>query len=93
MGSDAPRPPADDVERVLNQTDYVRLLARQLAGDGADADDLAQQTMVTALQHRPAAAISMRAWLRRVATRLQLRARRSRARKSRSSHQCFFNRR
>ncbi|MBI4882374.1 MAG: sigma-70 family RNA polymerase sigma factor [Planctomycetes bacterium] len=51
------------IEELLAQTQWVRELARRLVTDPHLADDLAQDTMVAALEHRENPPRSPRAWL------------------------------
>ncbi len=68
-----------DVDLLLAQTDWLRRLAGRLVADAGAADDLAQDALVAALEHRPrtgGSAEQLRAWLGRVArntARLQYR--------------------
>lgn len=52
-----------EIEALLASTGWVRDLARRLVGDPDLADDLAQQTYLAALEHRPSADRSLRGWL------------------------------
>ncbi len=58
------------VEELLAQAGWVRALALRLARDPSRADDLAQQTLLTALQRRPDGERPLRPWLARVLARL-----------------------
>ncbi|MEM7309017.1 MAG: sigma-70 family RNA polymerase sigma factor [Planctomycetota bacterium] len=76
-----------DAESLLAQADWIRELARRLVVDDAEADDVAQDAWVSALEHPPSGLRSPRAWLTRVvANAARQRARggaRSRAREER----------
>ena len=50
-------------ESVLGQSSWIRRRARRLARDSHAADDLAQETFLTALTHELPARESLRAWL------------------------------
>ncbi|MBK8100787.1 MAG: sigma-70 family RNA polymerase sigma factor [Planctomycetes bacterium] len=58
-------PPATDFDTLLTQTGWLRGFARQLVRS-ADADDLVQDTLLTALQQPPRSGAGLRAWLGRV---------------------------
>jgi RNA polymerase sigma factor (sigma-70 family) len=65
-----------ELEALLRESAWVRGLARGLLGEGAAADDLAQDVLVAALDRRPGLeGARLRGWLRTVARRLALRAR------------------
>jgi RNA polymerase sigma-70 factor (ECF subfamily) len=53
-------------EVLLNESRWVRELARNLTIDRASADDLAQETWLASLRHAPKQLVSTRAWLGRV---------------------------
>lgn len=53
----------DSVTALLEQTSWVQNLARRLVQDPSTADDLAQDTLVRALEERPDAQRSLRGWL------------------------------
>src|SRR5262249_12053046 len=55
-------------DALFEHTRWVLALARRLVGDAA-ADDVAQQTMIAALQRPPAADRPLRPWLAQVARR------------------------
>ena len=62
-------PQITGAELLLSQTDWVRRLARTLVEDPAWAEDLAQETLLTALERPPVCAHgerSLRTWLARV---------------------------
>ncbi|MCZ6598622.1 MAG: sigma-70 family RNA polymerase sigma factor, partial [Planctomycetota bacterium] len=81
------RPPADmeerrfDIERLLAHTGWVKSLARSLVRDPAGADDLAQDTLVAALDRAPSPEPGLKRWLGAVARKLALRRQRDRARR------------
>ena len=58
-----------DAKSLLEEAGWVRRLAHTLARDG-EADDLAQDAMVTALDKQPEARESLRGWLAEVMRRL-----------------------
>ncbi len=62
--------PALQFEDLLQHSDWVRSLARQLVVDSAQVDDLVQDTWVVALRRPPGHANNLRAWLGRVVTSL-----------------------
>ena len=64
--------PAAEVATLLQQTSWVRALARSLVADAHLADDLVQDAWVTALGRPPATDRPVRGWL---ATVLRHRAR------------------
>lgn len=55
-----------DLDALLSHCDWVRALARSLAADSADADDLEQKTWLAAIEHPPSSLNNPRAWLGRV---------------------------
>lgn len=55
-----------DLQAILDHQDFVLRLARGLVADPAAADDLAQDTWLSYLQHPPRAAAAVRSWLGRV---------------------------
>src|SRR5260221_292789 len=58
-------PPRSTVtpEALLSNAGWVRALARSLVSDAHAADDLAQETLLAAIEHGPAPGHSLRAWL------------------------------
>src|SRR6187200_2249060 len=68
-------------EALLRHDGYIRWLALSLVDDPHRADDVAQQTWVAALTHRPHG--SLRAWLATVTRRFASRARRGEERRTR----------
>jgi RNA polymerase sigma-70 factor (ECF subfamily) len=56
-------PPPADTERLLEHRHWVRALARSLVRDGAQADDVEQETWLAALRSPPRAGSDPRAWL------------------------------
>ncbi|MEQ8766476.1 MAG: sigma-70 family RNA polymerase sigma factor [Planctomycetota bacterium] len=54
-------------EALLEHRDFIRSLARSLVRDEHRAEDIVQQTWLTALQRPPRKAASLRAWLAQVA--------------------------
>lgn len=69
-----------ELEALLRDAGWLRRLAARLVGDGA-ADDLAQETWLSALQHPPRSLEEPRPWLARVARNLAANARRGGARR------------
>ncbi len=59
-----------DARELLEHAVWVRELARRLVGDAAGAEDLAQDTLVAAIEARPSQGRSLRPWLARVARNL-----------------------
>ena len=57
---------ARDPEELLRNTTWLRALARSLVVDPNVADDLLQQTWLTALEKPPRAVLALPAWLNRV---------------------------
>ena len=54
------------IEELLEHTGWLRALARRLANDAATAEDVVQDTVLTALRSRPASGVTVRQWLARV---------------------------
>ena len=52
-----------DIEKLLTHRPFVRALARSLVRDDARADDLVQDTYLTAMKNPPRHSRSLRAWL------------------------------
>ena len=52
-----------DIEKLLSHRPFVRSLARSLVRDDARADDLVQDTYLTAMKNPPRHSRSLRAWL------------------------------
>ncbi len=67
MDSSGPGPSGIDVEALLDEGAWVRALAQRLVGAG-DADDVAQDTLIAALEHAPRDPLHRRSWLARVTT-------------------------
>lgn len=58
------REPEDRTRDLLaGHVEWVRALARQLAGDAASADDLAQDALVVALRSGPRESLAFRSWI------------------------------
>jgi RNA polymerase sigma-70 factor (ECF subfamily) len=70
------RPVPFDPDDLARHGRFVRSLARELARDEDDADELAARTFEAALVQKPDGGPGLRAWLRRVVFRLSGRARR-----------------
>ena len=75
--------PATDLHALLADARWVRALARSLARDTHDADDLAQDACLAALQSPPADGSNVRGWFRRVLDNLVLQRARSQTRRQR----------
>ncbi|TDJ65862.1 MAG: sigma-70 family RNA polymerase sigma factor [Planctomycetota bacterium] len=58
-----PSSPAHDSRALLEHLDWVRRLARRLVRDESQADDLCQETWLTAIRHPPAAGLPLRGFL------------------------------
>lgn len=71
-----------DPQLLLRHEPFVRSVARALLRDEAGADDVVQQTWLTALRRAPDRADSLRAWLGRVARNLALDAKRGSGRRA-----------
>jgi RNA polymerase sigma-70 factor (ECF subfamily) len=82
---------APDPSRVSNPDDlvrhgrFVKALARELARDDSEADELAARTMAEAVARRPGGGPSLRVWLRRVLWRIFRRERRDEERRRRAT--------
>ncbi|MHC4939529.1 MAG: sigma-70 family RNA polymerase sigma factor [Planctomycetota bacterium] len=72
-----------DIEELLSHRPYVRALARSLVKDDARADDLVQQTWLTAMEKPPRHSRSLRAWLGAVVRNLARTQNRSEWRRAR----------
>jgi RNA polymerase sigma factor (sigma-70 family) len=70
-------------EELVARLAWVRALARELVRDEASADDLAQETVVAALERGPDEPGALAAWLRGVVRRLAALARRGEVRRAR----------
>jgi RNA polymerase sigma-70 factor (ECF subfamily) len=77
-----PPAPRIDPEELLANAAWVRALARNLVGDAALADDVAQQTVVAAIERPPRAGVPLAAWMARVARNLSFNARRAERRRA-----------
>src|SRR5262245_4035396 len=75
--------PPFDADDLVRHGRFVKSLARELARDDDEADELAAKTFETALARRPAGGGSLRIWLKRVVGRLFTRERRGDARRRR----------
>lgn len=67
------------LQALLDQSEWVRALARRLVGDVHEAEDLAQQTMAVAIERPPRDASHPRGWLARVLQNLHQQRLRRRA--------------
>jgi len=72
----------DDAERLLRETSWVRALAGRLTDDPALADDLAQETLLRALQRPSRRGGGTRAWLAAVLRNVLRQGRRSDGRRA-----------
>lgn len=79
MDSSQPAPPTD---LLLAHAEFVASLSARLVRPGADAEDLQQETLLSALQHPPADAGALRAWLGKVARNHALQNQRARMRRA-----------
>jgi len=82
MALSADGSPLDDATLAAH-LDFVRRLARALVRDESAADDLAQETWITALRSPPREGFAWKAWLSGVARRLAWRSHRSEQRRTR----------
>ena len=63
-------------DEVLRHADWIHKLAHDLTRDRDEADDVAQETLLRAVQHPPPAGLNerrLRAWLRTVVRNLVVR--------------------
>ena len=90
IGAMTPNPPSPDAVHLLGQTEWIRGLARRLVADPNDADDLAQDVLVAALERPPgtgAGSRGLRAFLRATLRNLvRLRLRQAAHRRDRERH-------
>src|SRR5215831_12569788 len=75
------RPPAPPLDRLLAHREWVRNMARRLAGNAFDADDLEQDAWLAALRARPDDGPGMRSWFARVLANRRRNAHRDDARR------------
>ncbi|HVG92986.1 MAG TPA: sigma-70 family RNA polymerase sigma factor, partial [Planctomycetota bacterium] len=61
------RAPTPDVATLLAHEPFVRALAQRLVGAGDEADEVAQETLVRALEHPPEPRLGLAGWLTTVA--------------------------
>jgi RNA polymerase sigma-70 factor (ECF subfamily) len=73
----------DHVERLLTHTGFMRALALSLVGDAARADDVVQDALVAALEHRPRDPARMRSWLGKIVRNFAFRSHRTEKRRDR----------
>jgi RNA polymerase sigma factor (sigma-70 family) len=76
-----PRSGSVSAEELLAEAGFLQRLARELVSDAHAATDLAQETLVVALERPPRAEGSLRGWLATVAANLARNARRSQRRR------------
>jgi RNA polymerase sigma-70 factor (ECF subfamily) len=69
-------------ELLLAHSEFLASLSARLVTSGADADDLQQETWLSALRHPPADAGAMRAWLAKVVKNHALQVHRARSRRA-----------
>lgn len=74
--------PRVDAAALVAHAERLRALARSLVTDGADADDVVQQTFVAAIEHPPRPDLPPGPWLTRVARNFSFRVLRSRRRRA-----------
>jgi RNA polymerase sigma factor (sigma-70 family) len=72
-----------DPEALLAHAGWVRALARRLAADADDGDDVAQQALVAAMARPPREGVALGPWLAGVVRHLAWKARRSATRRAR----------
>ncbi len=82
------------MDELLAEAGFLRRVARGLASDSSEADDLVQETFVAALEHPPHENRSIRGWLATVAANLSRNKRRERSRREHREHvaaraECF----
>jgi RNA polymerase sigma factor (sigma-70 family) len=70
-------PPAFDLQGLLAEDQWIRRVARKLAGDAHTAEDLAQETWAAALDTRSPRARALRPWLRGILRNLLIDAQRT----------------
>ena len=70
-----------EIEELLSESGWLRMLAASLVADPAQADDLVQDTWLAALRHPPRTDSAPRPWLARVAHNLARNSRRGSARR------------
>jgi RNA polymerase sigma factor (sigma-70 family) len=75
-------PVSPSIEHLLQETSWIRRLSRSLVADASQADDLAQETWVRALEHPPRVGESLRAWIATVMRNLVRERRRSEGRRT-----------
>ena len=78
-----PRIPSQTAESLLEQSDWMRSLARRLVRDAERAEDLAQETWVRALSHPPRTDQPLRGWLATVMRNVLRQEHRGESRRSR----------
>ncbi len=78
----------DTTAKILEHADWVRALAGRLVGNRTEADDLAQETLVTALDRSPDRVGSWRAWLSAVLTNCLRQGKRAARRRSVREQEC-----
>ena len=88
----APLSGAVSVDDLLAHRRWVRSLARRLVGSDSDADDLAQDAMVTALERPPRERAALRPWFRRVLLNRAQDRRRGEARRTAREHRAAVER-
>ena len=71
------------LEALLTHIDWVRRLAASLVRDANQADDIAQETWLSALEHPPRSAENLRAWIGKLARNAARQMRRGETRRQR----------
>lgn len=77
--------PAFSADQLLKHSGWARSLARQLVVDAATAEDVVQDTWITALREQPSTDRPLRPWLERVIRNFAANSRRNR--KTRARHE------
>lgn len=78
-----PEPARLNVDELLTHAVWVRRLALGIVSDAATADDVLQETLVTAIERPPRAGVPLGPWLARVARNIALKLRRGDERRAR----------
>lgn len=79
--------PSADIEALLTHSRWVRSLALRLTQDDAQADDLVQDTWLSALGNPPRHSARLRGWLGRLMRHRWLHTLREQSRRTRREHQ------
>ena len=70
-----------DAETLLAHADFIRGVLRYVVTDPSQVEDVLQETWLTAIEHPPAEAGSVRGWLTRVAVNCAKKLRRGETRR------------